>query len=236
MIRNYNLKQQQDQQQESGEGQGTYSIVNLASGAPSESDDMSTSSLKPNGELGPYDVICGRHKAAFNNIGNRRFRVTVSLALDRYISALTRKAKSNMINSIADLVRSNGGRFLQRQDGAWIELNEKHSSQKVGHALRDMAVASAKKISRSRASTAAVARKSAFQPTKTMAHQVSSGSAPWQDTHVTKTSFEDTIATATCIEPQGDVKARRESVDSYILAWLVDVGDFILDTAVSRSH
>jgi hypothetical protein len=31
--------------------------------------------------LGSYDILCGRGKIAFNNIGNRRFRVTISLNL-----------------------------------------------------------------------------------------------------------------------------------------------------------
>jgi hypothetical protein len=103
-------------------------------------------------QLGPYDVICGRHKAAFNNIGNRRFRFTVSLALERYLRAPTRKAKSLVIARLADLVHANGGHFFELQnqvgtsDGGggtilqWVELSRKKSHQKVGHALRDMAL------------------------------------------------------------------------------------------------
>lgn len=96
-------------------------------------------------ELGNYDVICGRHKTAFNNVGNRRFRVTVSLSLARYLSAPTRKDKSIVIKSVAALVRSTGGRFLQRKKGAWVELDEKQTHVKVGHALRDMALAASTK-------------------------------------------------------------------------------------------
>jgi len=96
-------------------------------------------------ELGNYDVICGRHKTAFNNVGNRRFRVTVSLSLARYLSAPTRKDKSIVIKSVAALVRSTGGRFLQRNKGAWVELDEKQTHVKVGHALRDMALAASTK-------------------------------------------------------------------------------------------
>ena len=231
MIRNV----QQQEEQDSGEGQGTSFIVNLASGTPSESDDMSTSSLSANDELGLYDVICGRHKAAFDNIGNRRFRVTVSLTLERYINASTRKEKSAIINSIADLVRSSGGRFLQRQDGAWVELNEKHSNQKVGHALRDMAVAAATKATRTRVSTAAAAMKSVFLLTKTMARQVASKRASLQVTHATETATfatEKVITTEKVIASHVDVKSRRESVDSFVLAWLLDnSSEFMLDNA-----
>lgn len=112
------------------------------------SDENSTSGQSVDDDstlnLGVYDVLCGRHKASFNNIGNRRFRVTVSLSLSRYMSAPSRKDKTVVIKSVAALIQSNGGRFLQRTRGAWVDLNEKQAHEKVGHALRDMAMASAK--------------------------------------------------------------------------------------------
>jgi hypothetical protein len=89
-------------------------------------------------EIGGYDILCGRHKAAFNNIGNRRFRITVALALDRYLSASTRREKSNVIKSITSLVHRNGGRFLQLEHGKWIELNAERAHKKVAHAMRDV--------------------------------------------------------------------------------------------------
>jgi hypothetical protein len=129
--------------------------------APSEPVDSDGQELEEDfldtSQLGPYDVICGRHKAAFNNIGNRRFRFTVSLALELYLRAPTRKAKSLVIARLADLVHANGGHFfeLQKQGNnsskrasdndngtilQWVELSRKKSHQKVGHALRDMAL------------------------------------------------------------------------------------------------
>lgn len=102
-----------------------------------------------------YDVICGRHKDAFNNIGNRRFRYTIALALKRYSKAENRRSKSIVIDEIIDLVHSNGGRFLQRdnnkdntnnstivhkRDAVWTELSRKEAHKKVGHAFRDMAL------------------------------------------------------------------------------------------------
>lgn len=100
----------------------------------------------------PYDVVCGRDKIAFNNVGNRRFRITVSLALERFMKSPTRKAKSIVIRSVANLVRSNGGRFLQPTvmtrntpknsctQQRYFELDAKQSRLKVGHALRDLAL------------------------------------------------------------------------------------------------
>jgi hypothetical protein len=91
--------------------------------------------------VGPYDVLCGRQKEAFRNVGNRRFRVTVGLSLDKYIMAPTRQCKSKVIILVADQVKANGGRFLKWKNREWVELDEKQSREKVGHALRDMASA-----------------------------------------------------------------------------------------------
>jgi hypothetical protein len=92
-------------------------------------------------EIGPFDVLCGRRKDAFNNIGNRRFRVTVSLWLSRYFHAPTRHDKSLIIYAISALVRETGGRFLKHRKGALLELSDKEIREKVGHALRDMVAA-----------------------------------------------------------------------------------------------
>jgi hypothetical protein len=89
--------------------------------------------------IGSYDVLCGRHKLAFNNIGNRRFRVTVSLSLERYLSSPRRQDKTQVVFSIVKLIKGNGGRFLKWKKDRWIELEDKQAKEKVGHALRDMA-------------------------------------------------------------------------------------------------
>lgn len=56
-------------------------------------------------DVGPYDVLCGRHRLSFNNIGNRRFRVTISLFLDRYMEAPTRQEKSLIVLTVAATVK-----------------------------------------------------------------------------------------------------------------------------------
>jgi hypothetical protein len=228
------------------------------SATPNESDDASSSGDSDDCtvELGLYDVVCGRHRTAFNNIGNRRFRVTVSLALERYTSAPTRKDKSIVIKSIAALVQSNGGRFLQRQGGAWVELNEKQSHEKVGHALRDMAIASTKSVSSSRAK----AMKSTFGPSSTAsgiapsarpaveylaelafessAIKLSDNEMMVEDDHsLALPHVEDQQAVGVTAEVEADVvpwrslleASRRASVDANILAWLVDESDLVLD-------
>jgi hypothetical protein len=94
--------------------------------------------------LGKYDVICGRHKDAFDNVGNRRFRVLIALSVSKYVHAPSRAHKSAVIKDIVDSIHTAGGRFLQRPKGAstckWEELDEKQTYDKIGHALRDMSV------------------------------------------------------------------------------------------------
>jgi hypothetical protein len=105
-------------------------------------------------EIGQHDVICGRSKMAFNNVGNRRFRTIISLSLERFMKAPERKDKSVVIRSVTDLLLGNGGRFLQqvhknksgrRSSGiVFYELTKKETRIKVGHALRDMALAASR--------------------------------------------------------------------------------------------
>ena len=94
----------------------------------------------PQQELGPFDVICGRCSTAFNNIGNQRFRSTISMNLQRYIDAPTRAHKSKVILSVVEiLMKVQGARFVKAKNNNFVELDNKHIRQKVGHALRDMA-------------------------------------------------------------------------------------------------
>lgn len=91
--------------------------------------------------LGPYDIICGRCSTAFNNAGNRRFRATISLYLQRYNEARSREDKGDAIMSVVRILLDNiGARFLKKQGNTWVELGEKKAREKVGHALRDMSV------------------------------------------------------------------------------------------------
>jgi hypothetical protein len=92
--------------------------------------------------IGLHDVLCGRSKMAFNNVGNRRFRVIVSLSLNSYVNeAKSRKEKSRVIRNIVESTKACGGRFLQFMNGDLRELSEREAHDKVGHAVRDMAMA-----------------------------------------------------------------------------------------------
>ena len=89
--------------------------------------------------LGPYDILCGRCTAAFNNVGNRRFRVTIALNLDRYMKAPTRHDKTAVVISIVRILKGDvGARFLRKEGDEYVELTDKQAKEKVGHCLRDM--------------------------------------------------------------------------------------------------
>ena len=91
--------------------------------------------------VGPYDILCGRNSTAFNNIGNRRFRVTIALNLKRYMEAKTRRDKTEVIISVLKLLREDvGARFLKRKGDKLVELSDARAREKVGHALRDLSI------------------------------------------------------------------------------------------------
>eukprot|EP00980_Cylindrotheca_fusiformis_P012184 scaffold2959_cov64-Cylindrotheca_fusiformis.AAC.1 len=49
--------------------------------------------------IGPYDILCGRTSNAYNNIGNRRFRVTIRMFLQRYQDLGSRADRKKAKNS-----------------------------------------------------------------------------------------------------------------------------------------
>merc|ERR1712194_230787 len=108
-------------------------------------------------DLQPFDVLCGRNKLSYNNIGNRRFRILIHLNLPHYLKCQSRNERSGMIlslthdlcycsdeNQIDDKLSSSNScvvRFFKRQKGGseLIELDFKGCREKIGHALRDAA-------------------------------------------------------------------------------------------------
>ena len=88
--------------------------------------------------VGPYDVICGRGSVAFNNIGNRRFRILIGLNVDQYSAADGRHRKIRFIGSLVHtFMHSLGAKFYKMKKGQLTELMETQIRKKVGHALRD---------------------------------------------------------------------------------------------------
>jgi len=101
-------------------------------------------------ELTNFDVLCGRDRASYNNIGNRRFRILINLNLPRYLKCQSRNERSKMILSLTRELCSDTDeqsqscsavRFFKRQKAtnSLIEIDFKGCREKIGHALRDAA-------------------------------------------------------------------------------------------------
>ena len=94
----------------------------------------------------PFDVLCGRDKESYNNIGNRRFRIMININLQKYVECKSRPDRSKMILELTNaLCRAPGQfRFLKKvksngEDDVLIVLDHKQSREKIAHALRDAA-------------------------------------------------------------------------------------------------
>lgn len=42
-----------------------------------------------------------------------------------------------MVNSVYEVIKGNGGRFLKEKNGGWIELGDREAKEKCSHAIRD---------------------------------------------------------------------------------------------------
>ena len=84
------------------------------------------------------DVLCGRDKVAYSHVGNRRFRVIVSMNRERYQSCKPREAKTRITTEIIKSIRESGGRFLQKNEttGLYEDAGDDYAHEKVSHALR----------------------------------------------------------------------------------------------------
>jgi hypothetical protein len=104
---------------------------------PVSSEIDNSTKLIGDDEIGPYDVICGRDSTAFNNTGNRRFRVTISINFQQYVAATSKGKKRKLRSSVLTMMRRCGARFLKKKGSRWVDIGDVRALQKVAHALRD---------------------------------------------------------------------------------------------------
>merc|ERR1711907_604539 len=76
---------------------------------------------------GPFDVICARGKSAYNHEGNRRFRMIVASAAEKYSKVESKLQRSMIVTDIVDTIRSMGNGFVRRstETGEWVACSEK---------------------------------------------------------------------------------------------------------------
>ena len=75
---------------------------------------------------------------AYSHVGNRRFRVIVSMNRERYQNCKSRDAKTRITTEIIKSIRESGGRFLQKNEatGLYEDVGDEYAHEKVSHALR----------------------------------------------------------------------------------------------------
>jgi hypothetical protein len=85
-----------------------------------------------------YSVICGKGKASFNHVGNRRFRILTSSFLESYSRAISKKPRSVILSEIVAMNRQAGGNFCRYEEGSWFEVGDSCARKKVSNVFRDL--------------------------------------------------------------------------------------------------
>lgn len=86
------------------------------------------------------DVLLGKHRDAFNHVGNRSFRNLIQDHWERYNNAVGRCERTAIVVQIVDFLREQRQvRFLKRDNsvGGWYIVHDSVAREKVGHAIRD---------------------------------------------------------------------------------------------------
>lgn len=120
----------------------SFSSANTNQSTSSDAEEKGKDGVEYIDEIGPYDIICGRNNGAQNWVGNRRFRITIMMNLQKYSEAPSREEKTQVIKSVIELLLNTdevGARFIKKVgEGMYVRLKDKQIREKVGHAFRDM--------------------------------------------------------------------------------------------------
>lgn len=116
-------------------------ITSNEGSSDSDSSRTTRSIYRQNSEtIGINDILMGHRKSSFENIGNRRFRAIIDRNFERYISAITKSAKSRMVYDIVKLIRNSSppGRFLKFNETSelWEPVSDHVAKERVGQSLR----------------------------------------------------------------------------------------------------
>lgn len=87
--------------------------------------------------------LCGRGGSINSHPGNVTFREWVYKRKTQYNLADAKKDKTAVVNDVLSLVRGLNppGRFLQKHNGGWLEINDAKAMAKISQALREGAPA-----------------------------------------------------------------------------------------------
>ena len=82
-------------------------------------------------------VICGKGEAVYSHIGNQRFRVTIAMNVEKYVSAPDRPTRSKIVTKIAHAV---GFDFVRKDQvtNFWMEVRGVAARDKVSQTMRTL--------------------------------------------------------------------------------------------------
>lgn len=85
----------------------------------------------------PFEILLGKEKAVFNHAGNKRFRAIINHNVDKYMNALSKPDKSNLVCSVYNAMKKAGYRVRKRAGNSWFDIEDHDAREKLSHALRD---------------------------------------------------------------------------------------------------
>jgi len=107
-------------------------------------DGARTSLEVPDMEPGVNDVLSGRTRQSYHHAGNKRFREIISNSVHGFSQTKSRGERAMIVSTIFDTIRTRGGRFLKKPDGAvpgdgtpWYVMTDHQAKEKIAHAVRD---------------------------------------------------------------------------------------------------
>jgi hypothetical protein len=119
------------------------SAIGAVGGAVGGLSSISSSAGRTNARPGndasisEHDVLLGRGGETNSHVGNRAYRRIVFENQGEYLMA-KKKEKTIIAKRIVSLVKSNGGRFLKKDDNqVWVDAGDAKAVSKTSQALRE---------------------------------------------------------------------------------------------------
>eukprot|EP00538_Stauroneis_constricta_P004890 CAMPEP_0119549240 /NCGR_PEP_ID=MMETSP1352-20130426/2990_1 /TAXON_ID=265584 /ORGANISM="Stauroneis constricta, Strain CCMP1120" /LENGTH=464 /DNA_ID=CAMNT_0007594747 /DNA_START=75 /DNA_END=1469 /DNA_ORIENTATION=- len=167
-------------------------------------------------DLTEYDVLCGRCTTCYNNVGNRRFRLTISMNVPAYRTARRKTEKGIIIASIMESIKASGGSFYRpsSKKGRFIPLSTIKIREKVGHALRDLSVITMGEKKKAGVAKSKAAKRNATRKAKTTSKRKRSSGATSvvtaEDTASSSSSSSSCTSSGTDGEEDGEYSYLEE--------------------------
>lgn len=84
----------------------------------------------------PLDVLLGRGKPIVEYSGNLRLHALVGEYLPRFSDTKSRNEKLSLASEIVSTIKTSSGRFLSKECGIWVEVDDGTAFEKVNRQFR----------------------------------------------------------------------------------------------------